>query len=42
MELDVYQRLIYFQQVAKAGNRPFSNLVVNNKVDIRATKQYFR
>jgi hypothetical protein len=38
IELDVYPRLIYFQQVAKDGTRPYSDLLQGDKVDIEATR----
>ena len=34
IELDIYQRHIYYHQVEKDGTKPYLNLIVDNMLDI--------
>jgi len=38
IELDIYQRHIYYHQVEKDGTKPFLNLIVDNILDIQMLK----
>ena len=42
IELDIYQRHIYYHQVENDGTKPYLNLIVDNMLDIQRLKDYYK